>query len=224
VNGRFWPEQGIGAVRTDIANVQKDGLDPQLFDALLICAVGIMPPTDAFLDSGQCPLGVACPFEYAASMVAPDVTAVSWQVMAELILAQFRMTGSYKLLSDLATFYRGTTVIQLFPSISAAALQRPGNGLVARYGAEAGVVWDAFSTFRDRVLRKAILEVLPNSRVLPAPSEALQSPGFLQASFERSNDHWHANDLHGELVIRQFEAIVVRTADGELPRDADPKT
>jgi hypothetical protein len=204
VNGRFWAEAGVSAVRSDIEGLRETGLDITAFDALLVSAVGIMPPTEAFLDSGEAPLGVACALDWLPATPDLRVARVSRQVMAELIRERFRRLGTHRLLVDIATLYRGIVVVQLYPPPAVAMLQAPENGLVARYGEHAKAVWGAFSEFRDAVLRAMILQILPRARILPVPDGAAESPGLLRAALARPGDFWHANDAYGELVLRQL--------------------
>jgi hypothetical protein len=205
VEGGFRPEAGINAVRTDLGDLSETGLDIQQFDALLISALGIMPPTDAFLDNGECPIGVAAMFGYES---AENMPHVSLQFMEHLVREKFTQSGGYKLLLDIAKTYSGVVAIQKYPHPSSAILDAADNGLNKRFGPRAQEVLDAFATLRDRVISREILKVLPTAHILDIPAECLASPGFIKPEFQRTNDPWHTNEICGEMLIRQFAAVM----------------
>ena len=211
VNGVFRPEAGFHAVRTDLGDLTESGLDASRFDAILLSALGIMPPTDAFLDGGECPIGLAGLFGASEGGSPRNGTPplVSRQFMEAMILERFQKTGGYRLLTDLSKTFSGTITVQRFPPPSLAILDMPDNGLVRRFGTRARDAFEAFSILRDKVLEAAIRAILPSVRMIEAPSAFLEGPGFLKPVFQRAHDDpWHTNDVYGEAVIRQFEAFI----------------
>jgi hypothetical protein len=194
--GRLKPKTADRDALTTVGGAVADGIDPTVFDALLVSAAGLPP------DRGR-PGHVVTDLTLAERV--PDAEAgVSHALFARAMVASYAAGNAWKSITLLRGTFPGPLLVEPWALPTAAVLTRGESAAARRYG-PAFFAW--YGEAQDAMLTELVARDLPGARLLHRPSAAAGSPGFTADAF-RTGDPWHMNGDYGRLVLAEAAAAL----------------